>query len=69
MPEVGWTLALVVSATVFIVITLANLVGGLLPLLALAMKQDPAAMASPLITTVIDAVSLTVYFMIAAAVL
>ncbi|HBZ41905.1 MAG TPA: hypothetical protein DEO50_08505 [Erysipelotrichaceae bacterium] len=69
MPEVGWTLALVVSATVFIIITLANLVGGLLPLLALAMKQDPAAMASPLITTVIDAVSLTVYFMIAAAVL
>lgn len=65
MPQVGWGIAIMVSLTIFITILLANLVGGALPLLALVLKQDPASMAAPLITTLVDALSLTTYFLIA----
>lgn len=65
MPNVGWGIAILVSLTIFITILLANLVGGSLPLLALVLKQDPASMAAPLITTLVDALSLTTYFLIA----
>jgi len=65
MPDVGWVIAILVSLTIFITILLANLVGGALPLLALVMKQDPASMAAPLITTLVDALSLMTYFLIA----
>ena len=65
MPDVGWGIAILVSLTIFITILLANLVGGALPLLALVMKQDPASMAAPLITTIVDALSLMTYFLIA----
>ena len=65
MPQVGWGIAVLVSLTIFITILLANLVGGALPLLALVLKQDPASMAAPLITTIVDALSLTTYFLIA----
>ena len=65
MPEVGWGIALMVSLTVFITIILANLAGGSLPLLAIVLKQDPASMAAPLITTLVDALSLSTYFLIA----
>jgi magnesium transporter len=44
---------------------MANITGGLLPLIALIFKQDPAAMASPLITTIVDALALIVYFNLA----
>ena len=65
MPDVGWGIALLVSLTIFLTITLANLVGGSLPLLAIILKQDPASMAAPLITTLVDALSLSAYFLIA----
>lgn len=65
MPDVGWGVALLVSFTIFIIILTANLVGGLLPLLAIWLKQDPATMAGPLITTLVDALSLIAYFTIA----
>ncbi len=65
MPDVGWSIALLVSFTVLIVILSANLVGGLLPLFAIWLKQDPATMAGPLITTLVDALSLIAYFSIA----
>jgi magnesium transporter len=65
MPDVGWWIAFMVSFTVLIVITLANLVGGLLPLIAVWLKLDPAAMAAPLITTLVDALALIAYFAIA----
>ena len=58
-------LAFVVSLTVFFVVIIAKLIGGLLPLIALYFNQDPAAMASPLITTLSDSVSLLLYFSIA----
>ncbi len=58
-------LALVVSLTVFIVVIISKIIGGLLPLVALTLKQDPAVMASPLITTISDSLSLIIYFGIA----
>lgn len=64
-PNVGFTTDLVISTTVFITILMANITGGLLPLVALIFKQDPAAMASPLITTIVDALALIVYFKLA----
>lgn len=60
-------LALVVSLTVFIVVMMAKIIGGLLPLVALTLNQDPAVMASPLITTISDSLSLIIYFAIATA--
>ena len=65
MPDVGWGIAIMVSLTIFLTIILANLVGGSLPLLAIILKQDPASMAAPMITTLVDALSLTAYFFIA----
>ena len=44
---------------------LAKLVGAMLPLLAKKCKLDPAVVASPFITTMVDVVSLTVYCAIA----
>jgi magnesium transporter len=64
-PDVSIQTDLVISTTVFITILMANITGGLLPLIALIFKQDPAAMASPLITTIVDALALIVYFNLA----
>ena len=64
-PENGLAVDLVISFTIFLTVLLAKATGGLLPLLALALKQDPAAMASPLITTIVDAIALLVYFNLA----
>ncbi|MEG0516309.1 MAG: magnesium transporter [Cetobacterium sp.] len=41
---------------------LAKLVGGLLPLGAKRLKLDPAIMAGPLVTTIVDALALFIYF-------
>ena len=57
--------ALVVSSTLLFTVVLANVVGGILPLIARKCKIDPAVMAAPLITTVVDASSLLVFFTIA----
>lgn len=62
VPNAGWDIGLTVSISVFFVVLMAKMVGGFLPLFALVIKQDPAAMASPLITTLVDAISLSVYF-------
>ncbi len=61
--------ALVVSLAMAVTVILAKLVGGLLPLLADKLHLDPAVMASPFITTIVDALSLLVYFAIARAML
>lgn len=57
--------ALTVSCTLVVSVLAAKLVGGLLPIAAAAFKMDPAIMASPLITTIADATSLTAYFIFA----
>ena len=60
---------LVVSLALLVTVVLAKLVGGILPLLAKAVKLDPAVMASPFITSIVDAVSLLVYFLFARLIL
>ena len=65
MSSVGTAVAATVSLTLAVTVILADLVGGLLPILAKRLGFDPAVMASPLITTVVDALSLLVYFQMA----
>lgn len=55
-------LSLAASLSIFIVIILAKIVGGLLPLVAKSLKLDPAVMAAPLLTTLIDALSTLIFF-------
>ena len=57
--------ALVVVASMFVTVIIAKCIGCLLPMTAQRLGIDPAIMASPLITTLVDAVSLTVYFELA----
>jgi magnesium transporter len=58
----SFSLALTVSFTLVFTIVAAKIIGGILPLIAKKLKLDPAIMASPLITTIVDAISLIVYF-------
>lgn len=58
-------IALVIALTILFTVLLAKLVGCVLPLLAKKVGFDPAVMASPFITTIVDALSLVVYFNIA----
>jgi magnesium transporter len=67
MPETDITVHIVVSVTMFIMMIISKMVGGLLPLLAKQFKQDPAAMAAPLITTIVDALAMLIYFTLALA--
>lgn len=60
-------IALAISITLLLTIVTAKLVGCLLPLFAKRVGLDPAVMASPLITTVVDVLSLLIYFGIASA--
>ena len=61
--------AVVVASTIVVTIIIAKLIGCTLPMLAKRLGFDPAVMASPFITTVVDAMSLLVYFAIATRVL
>lgn len=60
--KAGLTISLVVCASLLFTVIIAKVVGGILPILAKAFKLDPAIMASPLITTIVDACALIVYF-------
>ena len=59
----------VVCLALAVTVVLAKVVGCLLPMAAKAVKLDPAVMASPFITTIVDALSLLVYFLFAKALL
>lgn len=61
--------ALVVSGAIFSTVILAKIVGSTLPMLAKKVGLDPAVMASPFITTIVDALSLIIYFVIVTLVL
>lgn len=58
----NYAIALTVSLAMLATVAIANTIGGLLPIAAKMMKADPALMASPLITTLVDGVSLVIYF-------
>lgn len=67
----GYTIVscLVVSLALFCTVVVAKLVGCLLPLLVKACKLDPAAVASPFITTIVDAVSLMIFCLLSISIL
>lgn len=58
----GIIISLVISVTIIVTICSAKLVGAILPVLAKIVHLDPAVMASPFITVIVDALSLVVYF-------
>ena len=64
---VGTAIATVVCSTLIITVICAKVIGCILPMLAKKIGFDPAVMASPFITTAVDAISLIVYFNIATA--
>ena len=67
--QVGILVAAVVCLTLVIVVLLAKVVGCVLPILAKKIGFDPAVMASPFITTILDVLSLLVYFQMASVLL
>ena len=67
--RVTMPVAAVVCATLVAAVLIAKLVGSMLPMLAKKIGFDPAVMASPFITTIVDALSLLIYFRIASMVL
>lgn len=69
LEKTGLMLALVVCVTLYCTVIIANFIGCTLPMLAQKCKLDPAIMASPMITTIVDACSLAVYFLIASLLL
>jgi magnesium transporter len=56
---------LVVCLALCVTVVLAKMVGCMLPMAAKVVKLDPAVMASPFITTIVDALSLLIYFLFA----
>ena len=67
--RVGVLIALTVSISLFFTVVIAKAVGCVLPLVAKSLKVDPAIMAAPIITTIVDALSLIVYFSLATVIL
>ena len=62
-------LAITVGLSIVVTVILSKSIGCLLPLLAKKLKLDPAIMAAPLITTIVDILSILVYFQIATAIM
>lgn len=69
LEKIETPIALTVSITIVVTVMAAKIVGGVLPLIAKLLKIDPAIMAGPLITTIVDALALMVYFVAATALL
>ena len=67
--SVTYMVAFVVCVTMAVTVCLAKMVGSTLPLLAKKLGFDPAVMASPIITTIVDFLSLLVYFAFATSIL
>ena len=67
--KVGTEIAFIVCSTLVMTVTVAKLIGSSLPILAKRIGFDPAVMASPFITTIVDACSLLIYFGIASSLL
>lgn len=63
--KVGLSVSMVICITLVVTVVIAKVIGCTLPMLAKKLGFDPAVMASPFITTIVDALSLLVYFRIA----
>ncbi len=62
LERVDFLVSLTVCISLFATVVLAKVVGGMLPLIAKNFKLDPAIMAAPLVTTIVDTFALMVYF-------
>ena len=62
---ITYQVAIVICLTIFMIIVVAKLIGCTLPILTKKLGFDPTVMASPFITTIVDALGLIVYFQIA----
>ena len=62
LTKVDLNIALTVSITLVFVVMLSKIIGTSLPMIAKTFKLDPAIMAGPLITTILDAITLSIYF-------
>lgn len=69
MLNTGLDVALVLTLAIVSVVLMGNLAGAMLPLIARALKLDPAIMSGPFITTIVDVFGLIVYFEIARRIL
>ncbi len=69
LDRVGVPVSLAVCATLCITVIIAKFIGTILPIVAKKIGFDPAVMASPFITTIVDACSLLVYFQVASMIL
>lgn len=69
LDRVSLAIALTVSTTLYITVIIAKVIGGILPIIAKKLKLDPAIMAGPFITTIVDMLSLIVYFTVAQLIL
>ena len=67
--KVTTSVALVVCSTLVLTVCVAKTIGCSLPMIAKKLKFDPAVMASPFITTIVDAISLFIYFKLAVSLL
>ena len=67
--RVSLTIALVVCLTLILTVCFSKIIGCSLPIVAKKIGFDPAVMASPFITTIVDAISLFIYFKIAVFIL
>ena len=67
--SITWQMALVISVTMICAVVFAKVVGSVLPVIAKKIGFDPAVMSSPFISTIVDAVTLLIYFAIASSVL
>ena len=63
----GMPVYLVVSAAMVCAVIVAKIIGCTLPIIAKLIKLDPALMAGPMITTIVDMVTLLIYFALAKA--
>lgn len=63
----GFDIGIVVGLAMICIVVTANLIGTLLPFILTRLNIDPAVASSPLITTIVDATGLLIYFSIAAA--
>ncbi|MDT0265299.1 magnesium transporter [Streptomyces sp. DSM 44915] len=66
---VGWDVAAVVALTLIVICAWASTVGGMMPLLAKKLRIDPAVVSAPMVTTLVDATGLVIYFSTAKLVL
>ena len=65
----SWQVGVTVALAIVVVCMWAATVGAILPLGAQALKIDPAVISAPMVTTLVDATGLVIYFLIAGAIL